>query len=248
MQLRQVAEVLRAARARAGFDQRVLAKRSGLSRPTVTRYESGAVSPTVATLDRLLAACGLQARISLEPLLADVDARVDSLLAGAGVLDTDELPELMRTLEDDPEAAHGGFSRIRPQRRGPVPWAFDGATALLLHGLAVDEPATTLVVEWGDAARYWLLAIGAQGRDERGDAVGWRELPKEAAQVAVGRPFFTLRGILQLRLVDELPPATQLAVEWTDRAVPAVSVDEVEQHYPEHAEVLARLRVRRAQT
>ena len=110
--LRDVGEVLRAARARAGFGQRVLAQRAGLSRTMITRYESGAVSPTVATVDRLLAACGLQGRIRLEPLMADVDARVDALLAGEPRLEqVYALPELIRTLEDHPDAQHGGFSR-----------------------------------------------------------------------------------------------------------------------------------------
>ena len=240
-----VGDLLRAARARAGFNQRVLAARSGVSRPTLTRYESGAVSPTTATLDRLLAACGMQVRAQLEPLLADVDARVEALLAGEPQMEVYGLPELIRTLDDHPDAQHGGFSRVRPHREGPVPWAFDGSTALVLHGLAVTE-STTLVIVWGEAARAWLRAIGASARDRRGDLVRWPDVEREEAQEATRWPFFTLRGILQLRLVDQLPATTAVAVEWHDRPVPVVGVDEVEQHYPEHAEVLARLRARRS--
>jgi transcriptional regulator with XRE-family HTH domain len=48
---------LRQARRAAGISQRELAHRAGTSSATLSRYESGAISPTVATLDRLLRAC-----------------------------------------------------------------------------------------------------------------------------------------------------------------------------------------------
>lgn len=240
-----VGDLLRVARQRAGLNQRLLAQRAGASQAQVARYESGSVSPTVATLDRLLAACGLQVRPQLEPLLADVDARVDALLGGEPQMEESGLEELIRTLDDHPDAQHGGLTRTRPHRQGPVPWAFDGSTALVLHGLAVPE-STTLVVVWGDAARTWLRAIGASARDGRGDVVGWLGVEREVAQEATRWPFFTLRGILRLRLVDELPATTALAVRWRAEPVPVVSVDEVERHYPEHAEVLARMRWRRS--
>ncbi len=49
---------LRAARRRAGLSQRELAARAGTSASAVARYETGAVEPTVAVLERLLRACG----------------------------------------------------------------------------------------------------------------------------------------------------------------------------------------------
>src|SRR5438132_12463641 len=49
--------VLRQARRAAGLSQRELARRAGTSSATLSRYESGAISPTVATLDRLLRSC-----------------------------------------------------------------------------------------------------------------------------------------------------------------------------------------------
>jgi transcriptional regulator with XRE-family HTH domain len=243
-----VGDLLRVARAKAGWSQRVLAARAAASQAQIARYETGAVSPTVATLDRLLATCGLQARVRLEPLMADVDARVDTMLAGEPAAPGGDLPALIRVLEDRPGAVHLGIPGRKPHREGPVTWAFDGGTALLLQGLAVDEGDTGLVVVWNDAARHWLLGIGAQAITPRGDAVSWRGLDLEQARECTQGGLFTYGGFLGLRLVAELPRTTAMAVPWWDEPVPVVSVDEVEQHHPEHAEVLARLRARRAQT
>jgi predicted transcriptional regulator len=50
--------VLREARREVKLSQRALALVAGVPQPTVARIESGAVTPRVDTLDRLLAACG----------------------------------------------------------------------------------------------------------------------------------------------------------------------------------------------
>ncbi|MGH2674245.1 MAG: helix-turn-helix domain-containing protein [Actinomycetota bacterium] len=52
------ARVLRQARRRAALTQRELAARAGVPQSVVARIESGAVTPRVDTLDRLLAAAG----------------------------------------------------------------------------------------------------------------------------------------------------------------------------------------------
>lgn len=59
------AHVVRDARQRAGLTQEELARRAGTSRPTVSAYESGTKSPSLATTVRLLAAAG--AHLSAEP-------------------------------------------------------------------------------------------------------------------------------------------------------------------------------------
>jgi len=60
----QAAEALRGARRRARIAQRELATRAGVPYSTVARIESGAVTPRVDTMDRLLRVCGeaLEAR------------------------------------------------------------------------------------------------------------------------------------------------------------------------------------------
>lgn len=53
-----VGRFLRDMRVEAELTQAALARRAGTSQAAVARYESGVSSPAVATLERLLAACG----------------------------------------------------------------------------------------------------------------------------------------------------------------------------------------------
>ena len=61
------ASLLAAARARTGVTQRQLADRAKTSQSVVARIERGQTIPSVATLDRLLAAAGFELRRTLEP-------------------------------------------------------------------------------------------------------------------------------------------------------------------------------------
>lgn len=82
------ATLLAAARARAGLSQRALAKRARTAQSVVSRIENGEASPTWSTLERLLAAAGLD-------LLAEVQPRP--------VLDAQELDDVARILRMTPE-------------------------------------------------------------------------------------------------------------------------------------------------
>lgn len=68
------AGVVRQARQRAGLTQDELARRAGTSRPTVSAYESGRKSPSLATAERLLAAAGAQ--LVAEPVLVFRDVPI----------------------------------------------------------------------------------------------------------------------------------------------------------------------------
>lgn len=59
-------EVIREARSRAGISLRELARRAETSPATVTRYERGLINPSMATVERLVAACGLEMRVVLD--------------------------------------------------------------------------------------------------------------------------------------------------------------------------------------
>lgn len=62
-----VAALLLTARREAGLTQRQLAERAGTSQAAVARYEKARVAPDVATLSRLLRACGFDLRMDLQP-------------------------------------------------------------------------------------------------------------------------------------------------------------------------------------
>lgn len=57
-------ELVRDARVSADLTQAELARRAGTSQAAVARYESGAVSPSVSTLERLLHAAGQELQLS----------------------------------------------------------------------------------------------------------------------------------------------------------------------------------------
>jgi transcriptional regulator with XRE-family HTH domain len=57
--------LVREARRRAGLTQAELARRAGTSQPAVARYERGRAVPDIATLARLVQACGFELRLEL---------------------------------------------------------------------------------------------------------------------------------------------------------------------------------------
>lgn len=61
------ASLVRIARGRANLSQRELARRAHTAQSVVARIELGDVSPTVETLERLLAAAGFDLSAHLEP-------------------------------------------------------------------------------------------------------------------------------------------------------------------------------------
>ena len=89
------AAIIRDARARAGLTQAALAHAAGTSQPTLAAYESGAKSPSVRTLDKVVRAAGfsLDAALRAAPpaggaVLAEVRARQSDIrraAAGYGI-------------------------------------------------------------------------------------------------------------------------------------------------------------------
>lgn len=63
----ELGEAIRSERERAGLSQRELAERMKSTQPVVARLESGAVTPTLDTLDRVAAALGIELLVQLRP-------------------------------------------------------------------------------------------------------------------------------------------------------------------------------------
>ncbi len=87
------------ARRRAGFSQRQVAARTGLSQPEIARIESGVVSPSFARIVQLVRACGFDLSMRLVGLDEDAftlaeqnlertpDQRLDALRAGLEIFE-----------------------------------------------------------------------------------------------------------------------------------------------------------------
>jgi predicted nucleotidyltransferase/DNA-binding XRE family transcriptional regulator len=74
------ATLIRATRESAGLSQGALAARAGTSQPAVSRYESGASSPSVETLDRLLAVMGVRLGLVAEASPRRLDVRTPRMV------------------------------------------------------------------------------------------------------------------------------------------------------------------------
>lgn len=233
--------VLRAARERAGINQSELARRSGTARSALAGYESGRRAPSTATLNKLLAACGLQARVTLEPLLADVDALAAALDRPVAELDVDRWQRLADTLDDVP----GAITLLgwTPPRRGPVPWAVDGGSALVAQGLAAEPPAAEVVVELGEALRFWMMAVSLMAHGRWGLGLrAWYDVDAEEMRELLQETCFSHIGFVRVRLVDRLPPTLPIAVSWREAPLPVLGLDQVELAHSSWGTLLARRR------
>jgi uncharacterized protein len=71
--------LIRTARERAHLTQAELAARAGTSQPAVSRYEAATASPSVETLDRLLASMGARLELSVTSAPRALDVRTPRL-------------------------------------------------------------------------------------------------------------------------------------------------------------------------
>jgi transcriptional regulator with XRE-family HTH domain len=71
--------LVREARRRAGLSQAELAERAGTSQPAIARYERARATPDLATLQRIVEACGWE----LQLVLSEPDAQREANEAAA---------------------------------------------------------------------------------------------------------------------------------------------------------------------
>ena len=90
------AGLIRLARSKAGLTQAELAEHAGVSQQTVSAYETGRMDPTLTSLERLIAAAGLEMRIQLEPY----DDHDNSLAAYLETLPADVRTGIERSQRD----------------------------------------------------------------------------------------------------------------------------------------------------
>jgi transcriptional regulator with XRE-family HTH domain len=222
-----VPQLLRTVRGRRGWSQAQLAAFTGWSRSAIGDYEAGRKSPTVATLNRILAASGLQIRAELEPLRAELEARVDAVLADLGPLDQQVIGDVARVAQ-----ALEGVS---------FAWGLDGETALRLHGYGFPSERVQLGVCFDDAARACFFRQRVRGTGS--EPVSWFDSEITEAQAYLGGMAFGPFGMVAVRLLDQPPPTVRVEVA-PGLVVPVLTVDEVARGRPDLAEVLERLRAR----
>lgn len=71
------ADLIREARLRAGLTQDELARRSGVQRSVIARWEQGAVQPGFDNMLEVITACGFDLPLMLVPRDSTLDERLD---------------------------------------------------------------------------------------------------------------------------------------------------------------------------
>jgi len=74
------ADLLRAARLRAGLTQAELGRAIGRSQPAIARWEAGRVQPSLETLRHVIRACGLELTFELATYDESYDPFINGLL------------------------------------------------------------------------------------------------------------------------------------------------------------------------
>ncbi len=105
-----VSQLLVQARRGAGLTQAELARAAETSQSALARYESGVTEPSVATLERVLRACGEQLQLSTVPINAPATAPALSARAQLGA-SARRIRRLRRPLLQS--AADHGIRRVR---------------------------------------------------------------------------------------------------------------------------------------
>lgn len=137
--------LLKQARDDAELTQRQLAARLGIPASTVSRYETGAMLPSLRRLDRVLEACGKDVEAALVRRHADVDAELDRLRA-LSVRDRLWQIDLLTS------SFVNNLGRL-----GSV--LIGGAWAAAIHGIPREHAEGTLWVAGDDAAIVELAAF-----------------------------------------------------------------------------------------
>jgi transcriptional regulator with XRE-family HTH domain len=172
----------------AGLTQAEVAQRAGLSQQMVGQYETGGRQPSVTTLTRLIAGCGLHLRWSLVPDAGLADQPTCELLAK---------PHLERL---DPRIA-AAFLQLARAFDG-LPMLVGGKTAARLHGADIRAFEIEFWVDDRvDLSRltFCLQQVGA----EYVSPMGAVEPPAaELDRLRGGWPLVALDAELELRAVQ----------------------------------------------
>lgn len=224
--MRHIGSTLRRQRELIGLTQAALAQMAGTTQSTVAHVEQASRTPSLDLVERLFAALGVQARLLLEPIDAEVDAAIADLAErplADRVADTDlrRLTEALTT---------AGLEHV-----------VEGAAAALVQGAPVPVGAIDVALRWGDVDRLcdWLERGWGQRWNERWQEFGYRSVdPRDPG----AHEWQTKHGWLRGRMCEKLP--AHIEVRHGDRTYRVRPLIEVEIADERAAALLARYRLR----
>jgi transcriptional regulator with XRE-family HTH domain len=190
------AALVKQARREAGLSQESLAARAGVTRQAVALIECRARRPSLRMLTGLLAAAGVQMRVELEPLDADVRRELE-----AGRADPERAKDALQVW--------GSLFAI-----DEVVCRVEGVAAAALLGAPVSVPAIDVAFADTDATYSWLA-------DQIRSAVKVR-LPGADRPIDVGLPRDADHGrerdgaLVRARIAAECPDGRFLLDAWFD--------------------------------
>ncbi|MFF5203704.1 helix-turn-helix domain-containing protein [Micromonospora parva] len=206
------------------LSQRQLAALAEVDQAVVARLERGERAPSIAVLERLLAAMDVQLVVGFEPLDAHLDAQIDDLAARPIAERIDGL----------------GLNRLL-DRLTDFPQVITGCTAALLQGAPVPVDALEIALRWQDAKAFtrWLEANYGQRWNARWGEFGGVYLEPEEP----GEHLWSTRyGEVRATMCDELPETIEVC--HGGRSYRVVPLVELELSEPRSAELLRRYRRR----
>ncbi|HZE49047.1 MAG TPA: helix-turn-helix transcriptional regulator [Jatrophihabitantaceae bacterium] len=195
----KLAQLLRDLRNGRMLSQRELAHLSGVDQRRISSYERGRRKVPLRDADRILAGLGLQLRLSTERLWADIDAKIDELVA-APIADRVKatrvmIPSLLHWLRTTEPIIDGCAAALLQGAPVPVEWldlcVRREKLDVLTHLMMMRPPA-----RWHEATQWWSY----DDADPRlSGPMRWRNE----------------MGEFRIRLVDEEPETITVSVAGT---------------------------------
>jgi transcriptional regulator with XRE-family HTH domain len=224
---KRLGRILAIERQKAHMTQDTLARRAGVARQQVSRFETGATEATTRLVETLFGTLGLQLRLDVE----QIDSELDEEIAKA----RKDGPELLeRTL------ANWAFHWRMTDK--PFPVVIDGPFAAQLQGVPILAKGLDIIMKERDAdlLTYWLRRMNGPRRwDER-----WREYRNYDSNARNPGPMRWHTGFVELavKVADELPET--VPIRCGEQTLAVRPVHEVAEDYSDVRRVIARDRRR----
>jgi transcriptional regulator with XRE-family HTH domain len=225
----EISTLLRERREEIGLTQIELALRSGLSQATISAVERGRRQPSLTVVSRVLAALGLQLRLSTE-LIEHSERELD--LAIDAALRTPALDRVTTGWFDGPQ-----LMRLL----APVAPVIGGAAGAALHGAPVPLTVLDVAIERSRLDQFADVIRRSFAERWSEDWQQWGMAPADPRAPGAHR-WRTLAGEFSVHFVDEQPEGVTVLVG--DLPVAVRPLHEIEAAEPHVRRALDRLRQR----